>query len=146
VERIAAKSRHVLIFDDDASTRELYRDVLEDEGYRVTLFTAPGLEPGAVARMAPELIVLDLRFRHEADGVRWLERLKSDPATRRIPVLVCSGDRHRLEELAGQLAAWDCGVLRKPFDLEEFLAAIRACVGQRAVVGAPDELQLPAGA
>ncbi len=146
MERIAAKSRHVLIFDDDGGTRELYRDVLEDEGYRVTLFTAPELEPGAVARLAPELIVLDLRFRHEGDGVTLLERLKGDPATRPIPVLVCSADHHLLDDLYDRLAAWDCGVLPKPFGLEEFLTAIRACLGQRAVVGAPDELQLPAGA
>jgi DNA-binding response OmpR family regulator len=146
VERIADRGRHVLVIDDDANTRELYQDVLEEEGYRATLVTTLDLEPEAIVTLAPELIVLDLRFRHEADGVSFLERLKGHPATRPIPVLVCSGDHYLLENIDDQLAAWDCGVLPKPFGLEAFLAAIRACLGQRAVVGALDELQLPAGA
>ncbi len=146
MERIVRGSRHVLVIDDDANTRELYRDVLEEDGYRATLLTTPDLEPEAVITLAPELIVLDLRFRHEADGVHFLERLKGDPTTRPIPVLVCSGDHHRLDDLYERLAAWDCGVLPKPFGLEKFLAAIRACLGQRAVDRVPEELQLPARA
>ena len=138
MEQIVRGSRHVLVIDDDAGTLELYRDVFEEEGYRVTLLTTPELEPEVVVTLTPELIVLDLRFRHEADGVHFLERLKGDLATRPIPVLVCSGDHHRLDDLYDRLAAWDCGVLPKPFGLEAFLAAIRACVGHRAVVGAPD--------
>jgi hypothetical protein len=64
-------------------------------------------------------------------------------------MLVCSADHRLLERLHDQLAAWDCGVLRKPFGLEEFLSAIRACVGQSAlagVLGRADEFQAPAGA
>jgi DNA-binding response OmpR family regulator len=90
-----------------------------------------------VTTLAPELIVLDLRFRHDADGLTLLERLKGHTATRPIPVLVCSADHHLLDDLYGRLAAWDCGVLPKPFGLDEFLATIRACVGQRVVVRVP---------
>jgi DNA-binding response OmpR family regulator len=145
VERSANGSPHVLVIDNDVGTLGLFRDVLEEEGYRLTLLTTPDLEPAAVATLAPSLILLDLRFRHEADGVGLLERLKSDPVTRPIPVLVCSTDHHLLDDLYDRLVAWDCGVLPKPFGLEELLAAIHACVGQSSGGGVPAEHPIPAG-
>jgi DNA-binding response OmpR family regulator len=145
VDRSANGSPHVLVIDDDVSTLELYQAVLEEEGYRLTLLTTPDLAPEAVSTLDPSLILLDLRFRHETDGVGLLERLKGDPATRPIPVLVCSADHQLLDDLYDRLAAWDCGVLPKPFGLAALLAAIRACVGQSSAVGVPAEYQIPAG-
>jgi DNA-binding response OmpR family regulator len=145
VERGANGSPHVLVIDDDVSTLELYQAVLEEEGYRLTLLTTPDLAPEAVSTLDPSLILLDLRFRHETDGVGLLERLKGDPATRPIPILVCSADHQLLDDLYDRLAAWDCGVLPKPFGLAALLAAIRACVGQSSAVGVPAEYQIPAG-
>jgi DNA-binding response OmpR family regulator len=142
---IDGHSPHVLVVADDASTRELYQAVLEEEGYRVTLLTTPDLASEAVATRVPSLILLDLRFRHDADGVGVLERLKGDPATRSIPVLVCSADQRLLDDLYERLAAWDCGVLPKPFGLDALLAAIRVCVRQSSGVEMPAEPQIPAG-
>ena len=53
MERIANGSPHVLVIDNDVSTLDLYRDVLEEEGYRATLVTTPDLEPEAVVTLAP---------------------------------------------------------------------------------------------
>ena len=78
----------------------------------------------ASATLALDLIILDLRFRHDRDGVDFLEQLKGDPQTLPIPVFVCSADHHRLQQERGQLTAWDCGVLAKPFGLEDLLTAI----------------------
>jgi CheY-like chemotaxis protein len=145
VERSANGSPHVLVIDDDVSTLELYQAVLEEEGYRLTLLTTPDLASEAVATLAPSPILLDLRFHREAAGVGVLERLKGDPATRPIPVLVCSADHQLLDDLSDRLAAWDCGVLPKPFGLDALLAAIGACVGQSSGVGVPADHPIPAG-
>jgi two-component system, OmpR family, response regulator MprA len=145
VEHIVSGNPHVLVIDDDVSTRQVYRDALEEEGYRVTLLTSPDLEPEGGGTLVPDLILLDLRFRHQANGVRFLERLKGDPTTRPIPVLVCSAALQLLEDLYDPLAAWDCGALPKPFGLEELLAAVRARVGQSSGVGIPTKLPSLAG-
>jgi CheY-like chemotaxis protein len=139
LEHVASGSPHVLVFDDDVSTRQLFREALEEEGYRVTLASSTNLEPLGVTILALDLIVLDLRVRHEAEGVTFLERLKDHPITRPVPMLVCSADHRLLERLHDQLAAWDCGVLRKPFGLEEFLSAIRACLGRALWPGCSEE-------
>ena len=62
-------------------------------------------------------------------GTTFLALLRSDPSTRDLPVLVCSGDTPRLKELSGQLRAWGCDVLTKPFDIDVFVDAVRAGLG-----------------
>ena len=128
MERADTQVRHVLAIDDHQDTLALYRDALEEEGYRVTCDRSPHLEPEAVAALVPDLILLDLVFDRETRGVSFLERLKGDPETQGIPVLICSADHRLLERIREQLAAWDCGVLAKPFGLAELLAEIEACL------------------
>jgi CheY-like chemotaxis protein len=128
VQGDVVERQHVLVIEDDASTRELYAALLAEEGYIATLSPTPELEPPAIATMAPDVILLDLRFQHDLDGLVFLEQIKADPQSRSIPVLVCSADHHRLEQYRDQLVAWDCGVLGKPFDLEDLLVGIRACI------------------
>ena len=121
---------HILVIDDEPSILALYRDLLEDEGYRVTLWTVPERDPAGIHALGPDAIVLDLLIGREDLGFRFLERLKSEPATAAIPVLVCSADVDLLERARERLAAGDCGAVRKPFDIDEFLAAIRACLAK----------------
>jgi DNA-binding response OmpR family regulator len=131
VEAVGGAGPHVLVLEDDAGIAALYREALTDEGYRVTLAADPGLAPAAIADLGADLVLLDLHLGGGAGGISFLERLKADPDTAPIPVLVCSGDRRAVKELADLLAAWDCGVLSKPFDLDTLLAAARACVARR---------------
>jgi len=142
VESVDWGTKHVVVVDDDRDTLALYRDVLGEESYRATLLASPDLEPAAVAALAPDLLLLDLRFGHERRGVDLLRRLKGNPDTLAIPVLVCSADARLLDELHEELAAWDCAVLAKPFGLDDLLAAIAGClVGQPSPHPAPVSLR-----
>ena len=132
----------MLVIDDDRSTLELYREILEEEGYAVTAAVSPDLEPAAVTNLAPDLILLDLLFAHERRGVTFLEALKAHPATLPVPVLVCSADTRLLDELHDRLVAWDCGVLAKPFGLDELLAAIQDCLTPSTRATIPRDLPL----
>ena len=117
-------SRHVLVIEDDQSNLELFREVLEDEGYRVSTTSSPDLEAQAILAFAPDVILLDLRFRDGSDGMAWLRMLKAREETRHIPVLICSAAHFQLDAIHDQLATWDCGIVPKPFELDELLTAI----------------------
>lgn len=119
---------HVLVIDDDPELVALYREFLEDEGFRVTVEPSPGMHLASIQALAPDVILVDLLFAHEPRGYDLIARLKAHPATRDVPVLVCSADAYRLQELSEQLLAWDCGVLLKPFSLDALLEAITACL------------------
>ena len=119
---------HVLVIDDDAAILGLYQDLLEDDGYRVTVWSSPHLDPAGVRALTPDAIVLDLLIGRADVGLRFLQRLKTDPATAAIPVLVSSADHTLAEQARDHLAVRDCGTVRKPFDIDEFLTAVRACL------------------
>jgi signal transduction histidine kinase/CheY-like chemotaxis protein len=100
----------VLVVDDDASFRYLFRRFLEGAGVRVTEAAggAEGIERARAER--PAVIFLDLAM-PEPDGVEVLERLKADPATAEIPVVVVTsqvpgnGTGERLARHAARLLA-----------------------------------------
>ncbi len=50
---------HVLVIDDDEDLRDLFRDILEGESYRVTP-AASALDTGEIARLAANPMILDL--------------------------------------------------------------------------------------
>jgi CheY-like chemotaxis protein len=120
--------RHVLVIEDDQGNVDLFRDVLEEEQYRVSVTASPDLEISDVLALAPDLLLLDLRFQDGMAGIALLQRLKADSRSRSIPVLVCSADHRQLNDLRDQLVAWDCGILAKPFDLADLLAMVQACL------------------
>ena len=83
----------ILIVDDDPDFVAAARTILEGIGYRVV---AAGVEDEgfAVARSErPGLILLDLMMEETDSGVRLAHRLRSDPDTRGIPIVILTGVR-----------------------------------------------------
>ncbi len=118
--------RHILAINDDPEILKVYTELLTEEGYLVSVELMPPADLGDVHAIGPDLIVLDLVVRGQERGTDFLALLRGNPSTRSLPVLVCSADTQRLEELDAQLRAWDCDVLAKPFDIDVFAEAIRS--------------------
>lgn len=114
---------HILATDDDPAIRELLTELLEGEGYRVSLSSLRDL--AEVARLAPDLILLD--YWNPEAGTEWdfLDRLKAEPATARIPIIVLSGAQREARDQASRFAAIDVSFVPKPFDLDELLGEIQ---------------------
>lgn len=127
-------AHHVLVIDNDVDIRDLFRDLLEGEGYRVTTRSDPDLTVAEVAIVAPDLIVLELLYGRQNTGLPFLETLKTNPITAAIPTIVCSGAPDAVEASQKQLAAWNCGIASKPFEIESILAMAQdACSRSRDV-------------
>ena len=110
--------------------------VLEAEGYRVQ---ASAHAFGDIRRAKADLVILDLFLHGDSAGWQQLDILTLDPATRAIPVIVCSAAIASLGHARQKLAALDVAVLEKPFDLEELRASVEA-----ALRSAPRRPELPA--
>jgi len=92
-------AKKILVVEDDTDNRRIVIKVLTVEGYEVVEAT-DGIEALAQARaVQPDLILMDLALPN-LDGWEATRRLKSDPATRAIPVvaltaIAMSGDEER---------------------------------------------------
>lgn len=126
------RAPHVLHVDNAPDIRALLREVLEDEGYRVT--SAASVQQVATVRaLAPDLIVHDLLFSgHTPTGWPFLHALRQDPQVGQVPVILCTADRRIRTDPAWirQVATLGLQVVTKPFDLTDFLALLATALPQ----------------
>ncbi|MBI5211648.1 MAG: response regulator transcription factor [Elusimicrobia bacterium] len=118
----------ILVVDDDADFRNFLRLFLAEAGHSV--FTAPSVREALLAAVdsAPDIVISDVQM-PEDDGFELCRRLKADPRTARIPIVLMSGAS---KEARDQLEGFGLGVddyLLKPFEpailLAKALAVLR---------------------
>ena len=115
--------RTLLVVEDEPSIAELVRLILEGAGHRVTV---AGDGWAALRRLgeAPyDLVVSDVMLPF-LDGVALARAMQADPALRATPLVLMSAGH-----VAAVGVAPHAAFLRKPFDLEEFLAIVGRLLG-----------------
>ncbi len=122
----ATGAGRILVVDDDAFLRRMVRIVLEGAGYVVRTATngREGLQK--IADECPDLLTLDVMM-PEMSGIEMADLLASDPATRRLPIILLTAvDERSAPELRDQAAASKSNVyvLQKPFHRQQFLDKI----------------------
>jgi CheY-like chemotaxis protein len=116
--------RTALVVDDDAFVVSALAEMLSEEGYDVHTATNGFSAVRQVADYQPSVILLDLRL-PERSGRDVLNELRSDPATRDVAIIVVTGHPDELTE--ADLAEAD-GLVAKPFDIDDLLAAVRRAI------------------
>jgi len=108
-------SRLVLIIEDDPDQRRLLERMLQGSGWRVA--TAQDGEAGLAAARnhPPDAIVLDVMM-PRLNGYQTCRRLKADPATAAIPVVMCTTKDQPADEFWATEVGAD-GYLAKPVDV-----------------------------
>lgn len=130
-----AEPKHIFVINDTVAILELFRALLEDEGYRVTTdgFSVELVEMlGRVKVAQPDLLVLDFVILDEGKGWQFLQLLKMDREARNIPVIVCTAAAKLVEELQVHLDSMGVVVVLKPFDIDHLLDEIRHICGNPA--------------
>ena len=114
----------VLVVDDERDILELVKYNLDKEGYHVTV-VATGEDALAAARAKlPDIVILDLML-PGVDGLEVCRRLKADPKTRAIPIVMLTAKGDEADVVTGlELGASD--YVTKPFSPRVLTARIRA--------------------
>ncbi len=120
---------HLLIVEDDPDILNLLKTTLSFHGYRVT--TARNGQEGldAVQNERPTIIIADILM-PKLDGFGLVNRLRIDPKTRDIPVMLVTATYVTEED---KVFAQNIGATRfiqKPIDMEKFLATVRELIQQ----------------
>ena len=116
----------VLVVDDDPVIQKLLQVNFEMEGYTV-ITASDGLEGLETARSAhPDAIVLDVMM-PKMDGLEVARALKSDDATKSIPIVLLSAKAQQADLQAGAETGAD-EYLTKPFDPLELLQRVGSLI------------------
>ncbi len=85
----AEEEVRVLFVEDDTDLADMYRLKLERDGYTVQVAGDGEQALALLEEDLPDLIFLDVRL-PRMDGLTFLERLRAEPRTRGIPVVIVS--------------------------------------------------------
>jgi adenylate cyclase len=119
----------VLVVDDDEVNRDLLGRWLGGLGFGVVAAADGAAALGQVGATAVDIVLLDVRM-PGMDGYAVCRRLRDDPGTRALPVvMLTAGGEH---EKASALDAGADDFLAKPFDRAELLARIRSLLRVKA--------------
>jgi CheY-like chemotaxis protein len=126
---LASQLSRILVVDDDPSTRFVIRLILEKAGYTVT--EAAHGEAALDAMRAdplPDMISTDLMMPF-INGLELIRRLRSEPRTAKIPIVVVSSNPQAARELmaSGLVNA----IIGKPFAAGKLIAGIAAVAGPK---------------
>lgn len=119
---VALPKSRILVVDDVSKNLQVVGTMLRNEGYHVMPATS-GLQALERAQaQPPDLILLDLMM-PEMDGLQVCQRLKSEAATRQIPVIFLTAS-NEMEHLVKGFAAGAVDYITKPFNPPELLARV----------------------
>lgn len=114
----------ILVVNDTQEILDLFRILLEEEGYEVILSSYPLQTVSQVEQIAPALVILDLMFGDEKYGFQMLEMLKLSRSTTSIPVIVCTAALQAVREMEGYLVSKGVTLVYKPFDIDDLIKTV----------------------
>jgi class 3 adenylate cyclase len=113
----------VLVVDDDADMAAFLARLLTGEGMNVDTVYDGAAALGSIGAQAPDLILLDVML-PDASGFQICERLKGDPATALIPIVLVTALDDQESRVRGIEAGAD-DFLSKPVKREELIARVK---------------------
>jgi two-component system cell cycle response regulator len=124
----------IMVVDDELEIRDLLSKFLTEEGYEVILASAGEEAIELAKRETPHAILLDIRM-PGIDGIEVCRRLKAEPKTQYIPIIMITGyDENKIDAI--MVGADD--FVNKPVDLVELAVRVKSILRTRYLT---DELE-----
>ena len=117
----------IFVVDDEPDILNLVNIVLKKHGFDVRLFSSGVALLDEVIKEKPDLILLDMVM-PSLNGIQVIERLKENPATENLPIIVFSA-LAKEDNVKAALKAGADKYLRKPFVLDELVFNIKELCG-----------------
>ena len=116
-------TKRILVVEDQEDNRQILRDLLASADYEMTEAENGQEALDAVAKERPDLILMDIQL-PIMDGYEATRRIKADPATKSIPIIVVTSYALSGDEGKAREAGCDAYVT-KPYSPRQLLAKIR---------------------
>jgi twitching motility two-component system response regulator PilH len=113
----------VLVVEDSVTQREMITDLLKGSGLSVSIAT-DGVEAlEHIEGHRPDLVVLDIVM-PRMNGYEVCRRIKADPKTQNVPVVMCSSKGEEFDRYWGMKQGADA-YIAKPFQPTELVGTVK---------------------
>ena len=129
----------VYIVEDDTSIQEIEMIALRNSNYIVQAFDRASTFYEKMEEIIPDLVLLDIMLPDE-DGYKIIRKLRSNPKTKRIPVIMVTAKTTELD-LVKALEDGADDYIKKPFSVMELITRVKALL-RRTQTDGPKELVL----
>lgn len=122
-------NKGILVVEDDPLTQRLLQNHLERAGHPVRCVSDVPSAEGEIRRLLPGLVLLDWML-PEVTGLTLLRRLRGDPRTHDLPVIMLTSRERECDKVTGLEVGAD-DYLTKPFSPLELISRIKAVMRRR---------------
>lgn len=112
--------KHIFVVDDEKNIRDILQKYIENEGYRVTLFSDGRQVFQEMLRLKPDLLIIDIMMPH-IDGLELCKEIRKQSET---PIIFVSARDDEFDRILGLELGGD-DYLTKPFSPRELMVRIR---------------------
>jgi len=119
-------ARKVLVVEDDLLNRMFYQEVLGAAGHEVSMVADGAAVMREVERFQPDVITMDIQLPH-ISGLRLIQQLRRQSATRAIPIIAITAFAGRDEESKCREAG-ATNYLAKPVTMDRLKGAVAAAL------------------
>ena len=122
----------ILVVDDEDETRLMLRILLELKGFQVEE-AVDGLDAlSKVGDINPDIMVLDVMMPN-MDGITVCKKLRCEPETKDLPVIMLSGKTHLNADIEG-LAAGANMYMHKPVNIQQLIVNVNQLLEQQVII------------
>lgn len=114
----------IYIVEDDTNIREIESFALKNSGYQIQDFGNAKEFFRAVKEKKPDLVLLDIMLPDE-DGMEILQKLRKNPETKRLPIIMVTAKATELDRVKGLDLGADDYII-KPFGVMELISRVKA--------------------
>ena len=124
---VDSKSKHILVIDDDNSTRTIIRKMLIKDGWRVDEAENGEVAFKRISKQRPELIILDLMM-PVMDGFSFLRKIKKNNDLNNIPIIIVTSKDLTSEDYSYLTDNADQVIQKGDYNKNEFLEKINSTI------------------
>jgi len=126
-------SRRILVVEDNPDSLAIMRSILENQKYEVRVASCGSEALELLQKEGIDLVLLDVMM-PEMSGLEVLQRIKGDPATEHVPVILVTAKTHDDDVLGGYQYGADY-YITKPYTKKQLLYGIDLVLGKGESVG-----------
>lgn len=127
----------IYIVEDDQNIREIESFALKNSGYHIRDFSNAKDFYHAVKEKKPDGVLLDIMLPDE-DGIEILQKLRKNPETKRLPIILVTAKSTELDRVKGLDSGADDYIV-KPFGVMELISRVKALL-RRSMGEEPEKI------